>query len=56
MNQSKMKQLFMLSALAAFLITGCSDDKSDPNARRSETDRAIGIRGSFRYLDQRQYL
>ncbi|WP_229241068.1 right-handed parallel beta-helix repeat-containing protein [Dyadobacter sp. SG02] len=25
-----MKQLFMLSALAAFLITGCSDDKSDP--------------------------
>ncbi|MDR6803696.1 hypothetical protein J2Y45_000966 [Dyadobacter sp. BE34] len=30
MNNSKMKQLFMLSALAAFLITGCSDDKSDP--------------------------
>jgi hypothetical protein len=30
MNQSKMKQLFMLSALAAFLITGCSDDKSEP--------------------------
>ncbi|WP_229212840.1 right-handed parallel beta-helix repeat-containing protein [Dyadobacter soli] len=25
-----MKQLFMLSALAAFLITGCSDDKNDP--------------------------
>jgi hypothetical protein len=30
MNQSKMKQLFMLSTLAAFLITGCSDDKSEP--------------------------
>ncbi|MGV3602157.1 MAG: right-handed parallel beta-helix repeat-containing protein, partial [Dyadobacter fermentans] len=30
MNNSRMKQLFMLSALAAFLITGCSDDKSEP--------------------------
>lgn len=30
MNNSKMKHLFILSALAAFIVAGCSDDKSDP--------------------------